>query len=128
MRATVVEDLQVFQRASLLVVAVLAITGRLAVDAWLRHQLDSSAESIASNIAEGFSQLTDRAFARYLAIAAGSAEELRVHLHVARATGLIGDGQAIELAGEARQIANMLKALIRYLHRSNRTDRLTRRT
>lgn len=82
---------------------------------------------MTANISEGFSQSTDRAFARYLAIAAGSAEELRVHLGAAALKGLLPRGRAEELTGEAREIANMLQALIRYLHRCGRTDRLTRR-
>lgn len=123
MHATCVEDLQVFQRARRLMVAVFALTQPLKTDFWLRDQLDDAAESIAANISEGFGQGSDRAFARYLRIAAGSAEELRLHLDAAVEKGLIADSPAADLAGEAREIGNMLRALIRYLKRCDRKDR-----
>jgi four helix bundle protein len=44
--------------------------------------LDSSG-NIPGHIAEGFGQSTDRHFARYLAIARGSAQETRGHLAAA---------------------------------------------
>jgi four helix bundle protein len=126
MRAKYVEDMQLFQRASLLAAAILAITRRMHNHHGLRSQLNDSATSIAANIAEGFSQPTDRAFARYLAIAAGSAEEVRVHLRTAELQGIVTHEPAAELMKEAREIANMLRGFIRYLHRCDRRDRLTR--
>jgi four helix bundle protein len=126
MKAKYVEDMQLFQRASRLAAAILAITRRVHDHQGLRTQLDDSATSIAANIAEGFSQPTDRAFARYLAIAAGSAEEVRVHLLTAEFQGIVTPEAAGELMQEAREIANMLRGFIRYLHRCDRKDRLTR--
>ena len=126
MRAKYVEDMQLFQRASRLAAAILAITRRVLDHQGLRSQLNDSATSIAANIAEGFSQPTDRAFARYVAIAAGSAEEVRVHLRTAELQGIIAHEAAAALMQEAREIANMLRGFIRYLHRCDRRDRLTR--
>jgi four helix bundle protein len=123
MHATCVEDLQVFQRAKALVVAVFAVTSGFRSDYWLGDQLNESAESIMSNIAEGFRQATDRAFARYLSIAAGSAEEVRSHVAAAELKRLIAHARSRELRGEAMEIANMLGGLIRYLHRTDRKDR-----
>jgi four helix bundle protein len=123
MHATCVEDLQVFQRARAFVVAVFAVTRGFTSDYWLGDQLNASAESIMSNISEGFRQATDRAFARYLSIAAGSAEETRSHISAAELKGRIAHEQSLELRSEAQQIANMLTGLIRYLRRSDRKDR-----
>jgi len=123
MHATCVEDLQVFQRAKAFAVAVFAVTRGFRSDYWLRDQLDGSAESIMSNIAEGFRQATDRAFARYLSIAAGSAEEARTHLTAAEIKGHIAQTRSQELRAEAREIANMLGGLVLYLRRSDRKYR-----
>lgn len=123
MHATCLEDLQVFQRAKEFHAAVFAVTRGFRSDPWLADQLNESAESTMSNIGEGFRQLTDRGFARYLAIAAGSAEESRVHLMAAELRGHIAPARAAELIDEARQIANMLGGFIAYLHRSDRKSR-----
>ena len=123
MHATCVEDLQVFQRARAFAVAVFAITDRFQADFWLRDQLTRSAASIAANIAEGFPQGTDRAFARYLFVAAGSAEEARTHLAVAEERGHVAPTAVSDLRQEALEIVRMLNALIRHLRRSDRKDR-----
>ena len=123
MHATCPEDLQVFQRAQALAAAVFALTRSFQSHYWLRDQLDDCAESIAANIAEGFSQGTDRAFARYLVIAHGSAGELRVHLVSAGTTEPAAAARAPELMAEAAEIQIMLGAFIRYLRRSDRKDR-----
>jgi four helix bundle protein len=123
MHATCVEDLQVFQRAKAFVVAVFAATRSLQSDYWLGDQLNASAESIMSNIAEGFRQATDRAFARYLSIAAGSAEEARTHLSAAELKGHFGHAESAALRQEALEIVNMLGALVHYLRRSDRKER-----
>jgi four helix bundle protein len=108
--ATCVEDLLVFQRARAFTVAVFAVTRDLRADFWLSDQLDESAESMMANI-------------RYLAIAAGSAEEARVHLLALELRGLVAHSRSSELRAEAREIASMLGALIRYLRRSDRKHR-----
>ena len=121
--ATCVEDLQVFQRARAFVVAVFAVTHSLRSDYWLGDQLNASAESIMSNISEGFRQTTDRGFARYLSIAAGSAEETRSHLTAAELKGHVSQARSEELRREALEIANMLGGLVRYLRQSDRKNR-----
>jgi four helix bundle protein len=124
MQAKNVDELQIFQRATLLARAVSALGGRLRNHRRLRDQLLDSAGSIPANIAEGFGQGTDRAFARYLAIAAGSSEELRVHLRALQDLGLLDEGRAAELLDESRELTNMLRGFVRYLHRCDRKDRL----
>ena len=125
MRATCVEDLRVFRRATCLAAAVLAETRGFRSDFWLRDQINESAESAMSNISEGFRQPSDRAFARYLSIAAASLEETRSHLTAAEIHGHVPPARCAELKGEAREIANMLAAFIRYLRHSDRRDRIT---
>ena len=85
--------------------------------------MDDAADSLVSNIAEGFGQGTDRAFARYLYIARGSANEIASHLAVAEVRGLVAHAAATPLIEEARQIGNMISGLIRYLLKSDWKDR-----
>jgi four helix bundle protein len=125
-RAVRVEDLPVFQRAVAFRAAIFALTQSFACDSWLADQLGDSAESIAANIAEGFRQPSDRAFARYLGISSSSAEEARTHLGAAESRGHVGRERRIELSAEATEIADMLDGFIRYLRRCDRKDRYRR--
>src|SRR5574342_837622 len=79
MRAKCVEDLQVWQRAMDFWRAINAILDRpgLLRDRPLRDQLSDASDSIVSNIAEGFEQPSDRAFAKYLYTAKASTAETR---------------------------------------------------
>jgi four helix bundle protein len=126
-KATCVEDLLVYQRSIRLMSAVFGLARSFRADFWLADQLKSSAESAVSNISEGFVQLTDRGFARYLAIAAGSIEESRAHLAAAWTKGLVSGQRCNDLRQEGLEIVRMLHALIAYLHRSDRKNRLTPR-
>ena len=126
MRAMRVEDLPVYERARAFLAAILDLTAPFHRDFWLADQLNDSAESIVSNIAEGFRQPTDRAFARYLGISSSSAEECRTHLAAAELRRHIARQRRIELTGEAREIADMLDGFIRYLHRCDRRNRYRR--
>jgi four helix bundle protein len=125
MNAFRLDDLQVWQRAVALGAAVsaLAATGKFSQDERLRRQVEDAASSVAANIAEGFGQGTDRAFASYLFIARGSANEVRAHLHAAAARGWVLEEARATLDRELEDITRMLGGLIRYLLRSNRKDR-----
>ena len=123
MHAKSLEELQVFQKSHQLTIAVLTIVRAHRTEQRLAEQLGGSAESVMANIAEGYQQSTDRAFARYLVIAAGSAEETRVHLLAAEVQGWISHERNTELAGQAREIVKMLRSLIRYLQKSDRKHR-----
>jgi four helix bundle protein len=63
-----VEELQVWQRAREFGLAVNAIIEKpgLLRDRRLREQIVDAADSILSNISEGFEQPTDRSFVKYL--------------------------------------------------------------
>jgi four helix bundle protein len=125
MQAKSIEDLVVWRDAWRLVAAVSAITrvGTLAKDLKLRSQIDDCADSILSNLSEGFEQGSDRGFARYVYIARGSCAEARTHLSVAVARGHIAADEAEALRKDGAEILGMLTGFINYLLRSDRKRR-----
>ena len=86
MRASCVEELQVYQKALIAANAISAITTRFerAGDWELQRQLRAASGRVPAHIAEGFGQKTDRHFAYYLYIARGTTKEIRAHLSVAQ--------------------------------------------
>ncbi len=125
MQVNSAEELRVWQASRQFVEAVSAFTrtGALARDQRLREQIDSCADSILSNVTEGFEQGTDRAFAHYLYIARGSCAEARAHLVVAQARGHTAAPVAERLRADGTEIIRMLTSFIEYLLRSNRKRR-----
>ncbi len=132
MIAKTVEDLQVYQRARELSLAVAAILERAGFrqDRELRDQIRDAAGSVVSNVAEGFPQPTDRGFAGYLYHARASSAEVRARLQVARDRNYISDAELTRCDQLADEVAAMSTGLIKYLLRANRRNRalgLTRR-
>lgn len=76
-----------------------------------------------SNIAEGFSQSTDRAFARHLYIARGSTAEVRSQLVILLDRGVVSGDDFRRIEQSAEEIAKMLTGLIKHLLRENRKRR-----
>ena len=119
------QELQVWQRAMAFSSEVSAILGRsdLRRDRVLSDQLNASSISIPSNIAEGYAQKTDRAFAQHLYIARGSAAEARTQLEIARNRGYLSAEGFTRLDTLAEEVARMLTGLIRHLLREDRRCR-----
>lgn len=78
------EDLEVWQLARRLVKQIYEISKRaeLSKDFGLRNQLQRSAVSIMSNIAEGFERKSKKEFIQFLSIAKASSGELRSQLYI----------------------------------------------
>jgi four helix bundle protein len=89
----------------------------------LRAQVQRSAISIPSNIAEGHARESTREFLRFLSIALGSVAELETQLELAHRLGYIGLTERSELQEQAAEIGKMLHGLRASLRR-----RLPRRT
>ena len=120
-----VEDLKVWQRAQEFWVAVNAIIDRSGFqrDRQLRDQVKDAADSILSNIAEGFEQPTDRAFVRYLFISKASTAEVRKRLLMACQRGYITSEEFASRNELGDEVARMTTGLIKYLVKSDRKDR-----
>lgn len=82
------EDLICWQKARALAKEVYQ-TFRMCKDYGFRDQIQRSAVSVVSNIAEGFERGTKSEFVNYLYIAKGSAAEVRAQLYVALDVGYV---------------------------------------
>ncbi len=110
-------NLKVWQKAHELTLVVYRETKRFPRDELygLTSQLRRGASSIPANIAEGCGRSTDRDFARFLDIAAGSGSELEYHLLLSRDLGLLEQPAYEDLHGRTTEVKRMLTGLIQRL-------------
>ena len=108
-------ELNVWQLARSLALEVYQTTrgDRLSKDYGLKDQMQRSAVSIASNIAEGEQMGSNRFAVRYFYISRGSAAELLTQLCIAKDIGYIDDDLFISLTGKCNRISAMLMNLIK---------------
>jgi four helix bundle protein len=107
------EDLDIWKRGCQLAVLVYqSLEG--VKDYALRDQMQRSAVSIPSNIAEG-SERSRKDFARFLRIAIGSAAELRTQCYIACRIGLLDKLTMTQLVDETKQLAKMMQTLVNRL-------------
>ena len=89
-----------------------------------RSQTSRSAPGeFTAQIAEGFSQKTDRHFAHYLHIARGSVNETRAHLSVACGRQYITSDELSGLAARYESLGKQITRLIQHLEREDRKQR-----
>lgn len=109
------EDLEVFQRAYRLSLQVHRISLTLPpVEQYaLGDQMRRASTAICANIAEGFGRQRGSGadFKRFLTMATGSADEMRVWARYCFDLGYIGEGTWRHWRDEYGQIARMLQAL-----------------
>ena len=77
-------------------------------DYGLKDQLQRSAVSVPSNIAEGFELNTNKAFIRHLNIAKGSGGELRTQLYVAIKRTYIEEKHGAYLVAKTKKLSGMI--------------------
>jgi four helix bundle protein len=120
-----IEDLKLWQRAMELWEAINAILNRpgLKEDYRLRSQLSDAADSVLSNLAEGFEQPTDRAFARYVYDAKTSNAEVRTRLLLVHKRGYITLAEWDDRRKLSEEVARIATGLIKYLRKSDRKNR-----
>jgi four helix bundle protein len=97
------EDLEVWQLSRELVKSIYKLTSgtRFSKDFGLANQIQRSAVSIMSNIAEGFERKSKKEFISFLSIAKGSCGELRSQLYIGLDLSYINKspGSGLELKG-----------------------------
>lgn len=111
------EDLDAWKRARELANMVydFAKSGPLVRDFSLRDQMQRSAVSVMSNIAEGFERDTTPDLIHFLFIAKGSAGELRSQLYLAHDQQMIASDQFDSAMALCRRTSHLLSKLISYL-------------
>jgi len=116
MPLTTFEDLEVWRRGCQLAVDVCVATHG-SKNFGLKDQLQRSAISIPSNIAEGAERDSDGDFIRFLRISKGSCGELRTQLYISERVQAALDLPALhkshEMIQETREISAMLQGVIR---------------
>jgi four helix bundle protein len=117
------EDLEVWRRGCQLAVDVCVGTSDFK-DYALKDQMQRSAISIPSNIAEGCERDSTREFIRFLRYSKGSCAELRTQLYISeRVRQRVGqppvDGSRAMIS-ETKELSRMLQGLINSLSRRPR--------
>ena len=110
-------DLQVWQRAIQLTVAIYRITQSFPREELygLAGQIRRSAVSVPSNIAEGQGRLTTGEFKQFLGIARGSNCELQTQLEITRALGYCDLHKIEEAEGLSFEVGKMINSLLQSL-------------
>ena len=111
------EDLRVWQKGIELVKQIYLLTaeGKLKRDFGLRDQLQRSAVSVPTNIAEGFERSSRKDYIRFLLIAKGSAGEVRSLLRVALELCFIDQTRYDDLRTSLLELSRSLAAQIKSL-------------
>jgi four helix bundle protein len=114
------QNLRVWILSKELAVKIYKLTSEssLSKDFGLRDQIQRSAVSIPSNIAEGDELGTDKQSVRHFYISKGSTAELMTQVLIANEIGYINNATASQIVDECDKISAMLSKLIRA--RSNR--------
>jgi four helix bundle protein len=117
MKLEKIEDFEVWKKAEAFCDAVNAVLMRPAfvknID--LHGQVREAADSILSNMSEGFEQPTDRAFAKFLYVSKASAAEVRTRLARGHKRGLLTRLELVRLQKQGDEVARMTTGLIKHL-------------
>ncbi len=114
------ENLKVWKESSELAVEIYKAL-KQCKDYSLKDQMQRSAVSIASNIAEGSERNSKKEFIQFLHIAKGSAAELRTQLFIASKVGIVNASQEEYFSKQLISISKMLFSLILSLKTENLT-------
>ena len=115
------EDIVAWKKARELTRKIYAMTnvGAFSKDFGLRDQIRKASVSVMSNIAEGFDRSGRREFTQFLAIAKGSAGEIKSQLYVALDQNYIDETTFEETFSLAVETGNLTGGLMNYLRDSN---------
>jgi len=106
------EDLEIWKEGMRLTCEIYAQM-KTCKDYGLRDQIQRSALSIPSNIAEGFERHSNKEFIQFLYIAKSSCGEVRTQIYVAIEVGHISKANGTELIEKTRKISAMIYKLIK---------------
>jgi four helix bundle protein len=109
------QELRVWQNAKEIAIRIyrLTRTKEFSKDFGLKDQMQRSAVSIASNIAEGDELGTDKQSIRHFYISKGSTAELMTQIIIANEIGYVDEITKNKLVDECDKISAMLSKLIK---------------
>jgi len=118
------QDLRAWKHARRLTAVTYRMTAKppLSNDFGLRDQMQRSAVSVMSNIAEGFGRHRHREFLRFLSYSKGSAVELQSQLFVALDAGYIHQSTFDDAFCATEETIRLIAGLIRHLERRQPPD------
>jgi four helix bundle protein len=118
------EDLIFWQKARTLTKLIYTLTRKNAfrTDFGLRDQIQRSAVSIMSNIAEGFGRGGNIEFTQFLFIAKGSLSEVQSQLYVAKDLDYINEAEFIKAFTITEEIARLINSFIKSLRTGGNTS------
>lgn len=111
-KVTRFEDLEVWKESMRLASNIYSVLKK-SRDFGLKDQMQRSAVSIPSNIAEGYERNTNKDYIRFLHISKGSCSELRTQIYLAIETETIPKSEAQKLLKSTKSISAMLYKLIK---------------
>jgi len=115
------EEIEAWQKARELTREIYHISKNIqfSKDYGLREQIRRASISIMSNIAEGFERSGTTEFIQFLAIAKGSAGEVKSQLYVAFDQGYINKETFNQLSALCTEVNQMIAGLIHYLRKTD---------
>ena len=114
------EDIEAWKKARELTKVIYEVTSAEAFgrDFALADQMRRAADSVLSNIAEGFERGGDKEFRQFLAQAKGSTGEIKAQLYVALDVGYLNQAEFGALYHLTTETGRLIGGFIKYLSRS----------
>ncbi len=107
------EDLEIWKESMQIVFPIYSLL-KECKDFGFRDQIQRSAVSIPSNIAEGFERQTNKEFIQFLYIAKGSCGELRTQIYLAIKLNYIEKQEGKNLIEQTKKLSSKISKLISY--------------
>ncbi len=116
------EDIEAWKKARELTKIIYEVTsqGQIATDFSLKDQFRRASISIMANIAEGFEREGNKEFRQFLAMAKGSAGEVKALLYVALDAGFMPSEKVHNIMALADETSRLLAGFLRYLKASDK--------
>lgn len=115
------EDLEIWKLARSLSskIYALTLTAKFSTEYKFKEQIKASSGSIMYNIAEGFERDGNKEFINFLAIAKGSAGEVKSQLYRSSDLKMITSAEFEECYNDADHLSKKIGAFIQYLKNVN---------
>lgn len=114
------EDIEAWKKGRELRKAIyrLSRVGEFSKDFSLRDQIRRAAQSVTSNIAEGFEREGNREFIQFLSNAKGSCGEIRDQLYTAMDESYISQKEFNTLYEMSMEVSRLISGFMKYLRQS----------